>query len=135
MRSLLALLFLTYLLAACSHTQTDSKMGEELLNTFLIEEELQLSGSTDRIVNFTIDSWKYVNPYHIMIKTRRDDQYLVSLRTYCRGLDTVLVIGTTGTTGSLTKFDNIIFKDSFSGRENCSIKDIIKLEPVSSNSE
>jgi hypothetical protein len=125
--------FITLLMSGCS--QTPSVSNEESLNSFLAEEELEPSTSTDRIVNFKLDSWKYIDPYHIMIETKLDEHYLVSLRIDCRQLENSLVIGTTSSAGSLTKFDKIVYDDRAIGRQECLIKNIVKLEPVKGGSE
>lgn len=121
------------LASACSQTPTVS--GDETIDSFLAQEELTPALPTERIVNFTIDSWKYIDPYNIMIKTKRKENYLVSLGTNCQRLENNIAIGTTSTGGALTKFDKIIYDDHALGPQDCLIRNIVKLEPIKDSSE
>ena len=92
--------------------------------------ELERSGPIERIPNFQIDSWKYVDHYHIVIETHRE-QYLIALQNYCSGINGAIEIGYTSRTGALTRFEKILVHQGFGQPEECYIEDIVKLNAVS----
>ena len=118
------------LLNGCAQTPSNDKADSEAkLQEVLSDMELEPSGAIERIPNFQIDNWKYLDHYHVIIETRRE-QYLIAFQTYCSGINNTLKIGYTSRTGSLTKFEKILVEQPLSQPEECYIEDIVKLNSL-----
>ncbi|MGH1471430.1 MAG: DUF6491 family protein [Cellvibrionaceae bacterium] len=125
------LINLTIFTLGCTSTAPTSNK----LASTLEKMELTTGDSKDRILNYTIRSWKYVDSKHIILEARRKEFYLISLRTPCTGLSGALEIGFTSFGSSLSKFEKIIVQDSLNRNERCSIRDIVQLIPAESKSD
>ena len=81
-----------------------------------------------RIRNYRIDGWNYVNNRAITLDTGVNDTYLVTLLRPCRDLRTSDMIATTSTIGDLTKYDSIIADFNSTVRLHCPIDKLYRLE-------
>ena len=127
------ILGLITLVGGCSKpTQPDH---EQSLAEVLAEMELKPANKVERIRDYRVDSWRYIDPYNLIIKAGIRDQYLISLRTPCPELRSALQIGFTSTAGTLDKFEDIIVSDRFTGNQRCGISDIVKLESIPASPE
>lgn len=102
----------------------------------LDEMSLQTTQKPVRIRDYQIRSWRYIDRYNLIIEAGFKDHYLVSLHSPCLGLRGAFAIGITSSAGSVDKFEDIIVKSG--GRngieERCHIQEIVKLEPIPSES-
>lgn len=81
-----------------------------------------------RLSIYRIDGFNAVNDESVIINSRSNGKYLVTLYGYCSGLQHALKIGTTMTITDVTKHDNIVVSNRGTGREVCPIQNIYKLE-------
>lgn len=134
--------FLTLLLSmlallACSTQETNRNGDEstsrkersnEKVQSTLEEMDLETHGKVDRISSFRIESWRYIDDFHLIIEAARKEQYLVEFRQPCFGLSSAFQIGFTESVGGLTKFDRILVSNTGArGNEVCHISEIVRL--------
>ncbi len=133
MKNLIYLVFIltSPLLVSC----TTIPSNEDKVATTLEKMELEKGDTKDRILNYSIRSWKYVDRKHIILEARRKEYYLVTLRTPCTGLSSAMDIGFTSFGSSLNKFEKIIVKNTTGPNESCSIKEITQLVPLQTNND
>lgn len=129
MKSLVMSLFSCLALLACASQPQSADTDEKIAST-LEDMQLQKTEKIERIRDYRVDSWRYIDNSNLIIKAGLRDNYLVSLRVPCINLNGAFSIGFTSTTGSLDKFEDIIVRDSFGRAERCPIADIVKLEPI-----
>lgn len=116
-----------FFLSACSSTSTPRT--DRLAET-LTKMSLEKGDTQDRILNYNIRSWKYVDNKHIILEARRKEFYLLELRSPCTNLSGALDIGFTSFGSSLTKFERIVVREPVGIDENCSIKEIYALNAI-----
>ncbi|MGI1678831.1 MAG: DUF6491 family protein [Cellvibrionaceae bacterium] len=133
MKKQFALTFL-FLFLIFSLGCTTTQPTEDKLATTLEKMELTTGEPKDRILNYNVRSWKYVDSRHIILEARRKEFYLINFRTPCTGLSGALDIGFTSFGSSLSKFEKIIVREPHGMDQDCSIKDIIELVPAETNS-
>ena len=131
MNKLTCLVFLltSTLLASCTTTPSN----QDKVVATLEDMKLEQGEIKDRILNYSIRSWKYVDRKHIILEASRKEYYLISLHTPCFGLSGAIDIGFTSFGSSLSKFEKIVVRDTARPDERCSIKEIIQLVPVQSD--
>ena len=118
-------------LTACSQNPTSPQADSEAtVAEKLADMKLEKSSTMERIPNFQIDSWKYIDHYHIIIETHPKESYLIAFQTYCDGISNTLKIGYTSKTGSLDRFEKIIVEQPLGRMEECYIQDIVKLKSL-----
>lgn len=114
-------------LAACSQTP----YAEQTLEQALSDEQLAPGNSVEEISYLNFDSWKYLDKYHMLVKTSRDEQYLISFTHRCSTFSKNSIPVFEYRTRTLTKFDSIKIMDSFGfGPEVCPIEAIVKLNAI-----
>lgn len=113
------------LLAACA-SNADRPTVEQLLQ----EKGLVKGESVTRISQYRINGWQALDERNLVLNAGVNDQYLITLRTFCFNLDHSFSIGVTSRTSSVEKFDQIIVRESGGGREQCNIDEIFKLNPI-----
>ncbi len=123
--SLITSLSFVSLLSACGQSiQPD----QDTVTTTLDDMELKKGRQVERIRDYRVDSWRYVDAYNLIIKAGLKEQYLISLRGPCPELRNAFQIGFTSRTGTLDKFEDIVVSDRINGTRRCGISDIVKLE-------
>lgn len=137
MKTLTTVLFITTtLLLGCASTGSkDSTDSQEKITSTLDDMELQTSTKPVRIRDYQVRSWKYIDHYNLIIEAGFKENYLVSLRTPCVGLDGAFSIGFTSSAGTFDKFEDIVVSRARGFEERCPIQEIVKLEPMPKNSE
>lgn len=113
------------LLAACA-TTGDKPTIDQLLQ----EKGLARGPSVDRISQYRINGWQALDEQNLILNAGVNDQYLITLRTFCFNLDHAFSIGVTSRMSSVEKSDQITVQASGSGREYCSIDEIYELNPL-----
>lgn len=117
------IIFSSLLAASCSQTPYSPEAMEQTLD----DMELKRSNPVETISYRNMKDWVYLDKYHIIFKAKRDESYLISFQDICYGLSDDAQLILESTTGTLSKFDDIVVNHRFTGAEICSIKDIIKL--------
>lgn len=113
------------LLAACA-SNADKPTVERLLQ----EKGLVKGESVDRVYQFRINGWQALNEQNLILEAGVNDQYLITLRSFCLNLERAFSIGVTSRMSSVAKSDQIIVQEPGGGREHCNIDEIYKLESL-----
>ncbi|WP_145999189.1 DUF6491 family protein [Oceanicoccus sp. KOV_DT_Chl] len=114
------------LLSACSTTESKPAPTPEQLAT---EKGYTLSEPVDRIMNYRLDGWNYINSKALIIHSGPSQSYLVTLQIRCPELSSREVIATTSTGTSMqARFDAIIVRQTGGTPQKCYIDEIYKLE-------
>lgn len=117
-----ALVAVSSLLGACA-TEGQRPSSQDKVNAALEERNLMIDERKNQIPRFTIDNWIYVDNYHVIVEAARDEQYLVEFGQPCFALNGAISIGFTSTTGSITKFDEVIVDNNVPrGSAMCSVR-------------
>jgi hypothetical protein len=116
------------LLAACAGRPD----GPERLN---LEQELAeryyvMGTPVDRIRNYRLNGWNYVDNYHVIMQAGVREHYLVTLRSHCPDLSTATSIAFTTTVGSLTTSDALLVHGPGQLLDRCYIRHIDRLERI-----
>ena len=122
------------LLAACaSQPSTDLSLkpsGQMTLADKLKAKNYVIEGPANRISNFRLSGWNYVDDYHVILTAGVKNHYLVTLRSYCYNLDGAFRIGFTNTIGSLTTSDSLLVEGPGGRADRCAIRSIDRLSKV-----
>jgi hypothetical protein len=86
--------------------------------------------SIDRIQNYRVDSWNYIDDKHIMIYAGPSVRYLISTLTSCPDLSSAERIGFSSTASSLTKLDKLVVRGPGGMLRNCPIADLYQLRSL-----
>lgn len=119
---------LAALLAACATPPQGPKPLN--LDQQLAERHYLMGPSVDRIRNYQLSGWNYVDNYHVIMRAGVRDQYLITLRSYCPDLSSATSIAFTTTVGSLTTADALLVRGPGSILDRCQIRYINRLERV-----
>lgn len=142
MKSILCLLTsLTLIVSAQAFAaEADTKAGTKEQPTIkqLLAEKQFVQGKVARSIRtHTIDSWRYLDKYHIYIDgIGKRNNYLVEFSHQCRDTRGSESIFYKTRTGELTKFDTIGVVDGLGGhfsllpKRSCFIKEIYHLERI-----
>jgi hypothetical protein len=112
------------LLAGCAQT---TPRGESDVEEVLVGMDMVRDRTVDSIRDYRIDGWRSVDRYHVILTTGVNEDYLLSFKTPCFGLNSAFAIGFTTTVGGVTKFDKIIVEDAGGIVETCWIEEIVQL--------
>ncbi|MBT8062122.1 MAG: hypothetical protein HKO64_00265 [Xanthomonadales bacterium] len=131
-----AVLMASALLGACaSQPSTDLSLEPSTKMTLadkLREKRFVIEGPANRISNFRLSGWNYVDDYHVILTAGVRDHYLVTLRSYCYNLDGAFRIGFTSTIGSLTTSDVLLVESPGGRADRCTIRSIDRLSRIES---
>ncbi len=120
-------LALATMLAACGSAQTKELTLEQKLS----EKKLALGPEIDRVRDYRLTGWNYLDREHVIIHTGPSSSVLITLKMPCNNLSTAEDIGFTNTVGSLTKFDRLVVRDRTSNMtERCVIDSLNELEKI-----
>jgi hypothetical protein len=86
--------------------------------------------TVDKIQDYKLDGWNYLDDKHIMIYTGPSQRYLVSLMTTCQNLSTAEHIRFSTTVNQLTKFDKLVVGGPGGIKQQCPITGINKLDSI-----
>ena len=120
-------------LLAC--TGQPQQRSDEKISAALDQLNVQPGNKIERIRDFQVDGWRFIDNYNLIINAGFKDQYLVSLQSPCLPLQSAFSIGFTSTAGTFDKFEDIVVRNAFGRPEHCPISDIVKLVPVDANAE
>lgn len=96
----------------------------------LDERDLRIAEPVERIYNYRISGWNYLDPEHLILLDGVNRKYLVTLNRPCYGLQTNEVIAHTTTVSTLTKFDKFLVRDVGNIVDQCYIESLHRLEKV-----
>ena len=125
------LLISTLALMACAGAQQEPLTLEQKL----AEKNYQLGEPVEKIYDYRLDGWNYLDREHVIMHTGPSGHYLVSLRNPCVNLLGAEVIAFTTTVGHLTRYDKLLVKDTTRVLERCYIESLHKLEKIKTSQE
>jgi len=114
-------------LVACAGTTSPQPTLEQKLAA----KNYRLGEPVERILQYRLDGWAYLDREHVIMQTAPSTYYLVSLRGPCTGLSSAEVIAFTTTTSQLTRFDKLLVRNSGRMIDKCYIDSLHKLEKLS----
>jgi hypothetical protein len=120
---ILVIIVATSLLTACATTSSEPQS----LEAQLAEKGYTIGPSVDRIQQFRVNGWNYLDREHVIVTVDASRRYLVSLRISCHGLTSAEVIAFTNTVSYLTTFDQLLVRDNGRMLERCPIKSMNEL--------
>jgi len=86
--------------------------------------------AVEKVQNYRVDGWNYLDDKHIMIYAGPSTRYLISTMTSCSDLSSAERIGFSSTANSLTKFDKIVVRGVGGIIRNCPIDAIYRLDSL-----
>jgi len=103
--------------------------GEKPADVSAVLDDMSLvrDRSVTSIRDYRIDGWRYIDRYNIVLTASRNENYLISFRTPCLGINSAFAIGFTSTAGGVTEFDDIVVEGPGRRAEVCPIKEIVRL--------
>jgi len=113
-------------LAACAATPEGGKTLEQKLAA----KNYRLGEPVERIQQWRLDGWTYLDRQHVIMQTAPSTYYLVSLREICHGLSSAEDIAFTTTVNQLTRFDKLLVRSNHGSVDRCYISALHKLEKV-----
>lgn len=78
----------------------------------------------ERVQNYRVDGWNYLDNKHIVIYAGPSKRFLITTMMDCPDLSWAEHIGFTSTTSALTKFDKLIVRGAGGIVQNCPINEI-----------
>lgn len=119
--TLLGIMIATLLAGACATNQHERKPLEEKL----ADQDFTLGEEIDRIQDYRIDGWYYVDDYNVVFRGGPSAYYLLSFNGRCANLRGAHTIGFSTTAGRVTRFDQLLVRDgSGMPSEKCLIQSI-----------
>lgn len=106
-------------LTACAGTAPKT---EKSVDEILTEKNLEIVEEVDKLINFNIHGWEYVNTRNVVLIDGPSKKYLVELNTPCRNLDYAQRIAFTSFGRVVSKNDKLIVTDGPGHVENCFMK-------------
>lgn len=88
--------------------------------------------TVERVPNYRVDGWNYLDDRHIVIYAGPSTRFLITTLNNCPDLSSAERIGFTSTTGHLTKFDKLIVRGAGGIVQHCPINEIRQLNKFSS---
>ena len=104
-----------------------SKKKAEGIESLLAEKNLIQGKVAKRIRTYNIDTWRWLDNYHIFIEGKgKDNDYLIQFRNRCYGTRNGSTLIYKTNNNELTKFDTIGVLDSFINSHGMNSHDILR---------
>ncbi|MEH6558384.1 MAG: DUF6491 family protein [Oceanicoccus sp.] len=132
-------LSLTAMLFACASSTPAPTPPAQLAQ----DRGYELGEPVDKIMNYRLDRWNYINPQAVIIHSGVNRDHLVTLRDRCHELMSAEVIATTSTGSAMrARFDAIIVSldgsrptNSASNTRKCYIDSIYAISKIKKSDE
>lgn len=118
------------LLSALLGTGTALAADPDALQQKLTRLGYEPGENVEKIENYRVDGWNYLDDQHIMIYAGPSRRYMIGLMTTCYDLSTAERIAFTSTVHQLTKFDKLIVRGPGGITQNCPIQEMRELKPI-----
>jgi hypothetical protein len=128
-RPFLCALLAVGVLGACASSPAPDAKKPKTLDELLADRGYKLGSDTDRIVNWNIDGWNYVDDGHVVFTAGPSRDYLVTVDTPCSGLRQANTIGFTSTINTVTKFDKLVVRNT-GFTDQCPIRELHELKRI-----
>lgn len=109
----------SYLFSSISYAET-----QDNLTTQLSKLGYEQAETVERIPNYRVDGWNYLDDRHIVIYAGPSQRFLITMLINCPDLSSAERIGFTSTTRNLTKFDKLIVRGAGGIVQNCPISEL-----------
>lgn len=114
---------------------TAASVGHVLAAELPLQDKLTKLGYArgepiEKIQNYRVDSWNYIDDQHIMIYAGPSVRYLISTLGSCSDLATAEHIGFSSTANSLTKFDKLVVRGAGGMVRSCPIDAMYQLNSL-----
>lgn len=119
-------LLASVMLAACASSPSSQPKS---LDDKLAERGYKQGGAVERIVNWNIDGWSYIDDEHVVFSAGPARDYLVTVLVPCNGLSSANTIGFSSTINAVTKFDKLVVRNS-GFTDQCQIRELHELKRV-----
>ncbi|SER06554.1 hypothetical protein SAMN04488038_11520 [Solimonas aquatica] len=119
------------LLHACA---THAPAADDGLEKKLAQQGYRQDGSVQRIQNYRIDGWNFVDDTHLVFTAGPSRDYLITTLTPCTALRGADQIGFTSTGQEVTTLDKIVVR-AIGFTDQCPIKAIDELKRVKKESK
>ena len=97
----------------------------------LADQGYTLGGEAREIKSYSVDGWNYIDNTHVIVDTGPGRKYLLTLYSYCQGLDGAENLGlTTSVADNIDRFENVIVRDVAGTHHRCAIKAVHKLVKI-----
>lgn len=106
-------------LPSITHAETGADLSAKLDKLGYAQGE-----AVERVDNYRVNGWNYIDDKHIVIYSGPSTRYLITTLIDCRDLSSAENIGFTSTSNSLTKFDQLIVRGVAGFVKNCPITQI-----------
>lgn len=114
---------------ACATTPHE----EQSLEQKLADKNYEIHEEIDRIRDYRINGWNYVDDYNVVFQSGPSDHYLLTFNQRCINLRSAHTIAFTQTVGRVTRFDEVLVRDRTGlPAEKCMIDRIYRLEKLKS---
>jgi hypothetical protein len=118
---------LAVVLAACAGTG-EAPGSQKSVEEILAGKNLRVVGELDKLVNFNINSWQYVDRQNVVLRDGVKKYYLVELKNPCREMEFAQRIGFTSFGKVVNKFDFIVVTETPGRVVRCMIETFYELE-------
>jgi hypothetical protein len=126
------LLALTAGLALAAASCATMQQAPNTLDKTLKDKGYTIGEPVDRIYNYSVNGWNYLDQDNLILLDGANRHYLVTFRNQCRGLRNNEIVAYTATTSQLTKFDKFLVKDRGSNIvDHCYIESLHRLKKTS----
>lgn len=124
-----AVLSIALAISLSSCAGTDPK-AEKTVDEILAEKSLKIVEQVDKLINFNIHGWEYVNTRNVVLIDGPSKKYLVELNVPCRNLDYAQAIAFTSFGRVVSKNEKLIVTDGPGHAESCFMKAFYRLEKI-----
>lgn len=87
-------------------------------------------GGVDKIQNYRVDGWNYIDNKHIMIYAGPSQRFLITTTIECPDLASAERIGFSSTATYITKFDKLVVRGTSGIVQNCPIMEMKTLQKI-----
>lgn len=94
------------------------------VSTKLTELGYEQGEVVERVDNYRVNGWNYIDDRHIVIYAGPSKRFLITTLNDCRDLSSAENIGFTSTVNSLSKFDKLVVRGAGGIVQNCPITEI-----------
>lgn len=109
---------------------TVSADADDALQAHLTKLGYRQADTVEKVQNYRVDGWNYIDSKHIVIYAGPGQRYLIGTMGDCSDLSSAENIGFTSTVNYLTKFDKLIVRGAGGFKRNCPISEIYRLESI-----
>lgn len=110
---------LMFQLSSMAHAETAEDLNAKLGKLGYVQGDV-----VERVENYRIDGWNYLDDEHIVIYAGPSKRFLITSMINCPDLSSAENIGFTSTVNFVTKFDKLIVRGPGGIVRNCPITEI-----------